>query len=172
MNFSEENFVVVGQLGSPHGIDGRMRMHSYTEPVENVLSYQPWFVQKKGASLWEKIHCKKVEHHAKGFVVFLDGITDRNAAMIYTLATIAVSRDHLPDLPEDEYYWSDLEGLDVKTPEGVLLGKVDHLFETGSNDVLVVKGEKEHLIPYLKGDTIIHIDIPNTTILVNWDPDF
>lgn len=169
---SEETLVVVGQIGRPHGIDGSMRINSYTQPAENILNYLPWFIQKKDSQVWEDLQYEKVEHHAKGLVIFLKGINDRNIAAHYTQANIAVSRDQLPSLPENEYYWSDLEKLDVKTQSGVLLGQVDHLFETGSNDVLVVKGDKQHLIPFLKGNTILNIDLLNKIITVDWDPDF
>lgn len=171
----EEQFVVVGQIGRPHGIDGSMRINSYTQPAENILDYKPWFIRKKDTQHWEDLQYEKVEYHAKGLVIFLKGINDRNIAAHYTLADIGVSRDKLPCLPDNEYYWSDLEGLSVQTQTGDLLGTVDHLFETGSNDVLVIKGgvdKKEHLIPFLKGNTILNIDLLNKIIVVDWDPDF
>ncbi len=169
---TEEHFVVIGQIGRPQGIHGGMRLNSYTQPLENILSYQPWLIQKQGTDIWEEFHCKKVEHHAKGMIIFLQEIDDRTAAACYTQANVAVMRHQLPALSEDEYYWSDLEGLNVKTQDGIFLGIVDHLFETGSNDVLVVKGEKTHLIPYLRDNTIINIDLINKVIWVNWDPSF
>ncbi len=171
-NSHEEQLVVVGQIGRPQGIHGGMRLNSYTQPIDNILNYQPWFVQKKNSPVWEKVEYSKVEHHSKGLVVFLKGISDRNTISLYTQANIAVLREQLPILSENEYYWSDLEGLRVETQTGILLGHVDHLFETGSNDVLVVKGEKEHCIPYLMGNTILNIDLENQIITVDWDPDF
>jgi 16S rRNA processing protein RimM len=169
---SQEKMIVVGQIGRPQGIQGGMRLNSYTQPIDNILNYQPWFIQKKNSQIWEEIEYSKVEHHSKGLVIFLKGISDRNTVSLYTQATIAILREKLPDLSEDEYYWSDLEGLNVQTQNGISLGKVDHLFETGSNDVLVVKGEKTLAIPYLVGNTVLKIDLDNKTIIVDWDPDF
>lgn len=168
----QEKLIVVGQIGRPQGIQGGMRLNSYTQPIDNILNYQPWFIQKKNSQIWEQFEYSKVEYHAKGLVIFLKGISDRNTVALYTQATIAVSREQLPDLPHNEYYWSDLEGLNVQTKTGVFLGKVDHLFETGSNDVLVINGEKTHAIPYLMGNTVLNIDLDNKTITVDWDPDF
>lgn len=164
--------VIVGQLGAPHGVKGWMRVNSFTQSVENIFDYHPWLVWQKSTQTWEVMSYEKVEYHAKGMIVLLKGVTDRNTAALYTQSEIAISRNQLPDLSDNEYYWNDLEGLNVVTLEGILLGKVDHLFETGSNDVLVVRGEKEHLIPYLMGNTIINIDLANQTIQVDWDPEF
>jgi 16S rRNA processing protein RimM len=171
-NNSSEQLVVVGQLGRPQGIQGGMRLNSYTSPVDNILDYQPWFIQKKESSAQEELKYTKVEKHAKGLVIFLENISDRNTAILYTQANIAIPRTQLPKLSEDEHYWSDLEGLNVENSEGISLGQIDHLFETGSNDVLVIKGEKTHLIPYLKGNTVLKIDLPNKIMVVDWDPNF
>lgn len=165
-------WVVVGLLGSPHGVKGWIRINSFTQPPENILDYQPWLIKGKNEQQGKMMEYEKVEHHAKGMVVLLKGITDRNVAAQYTQCEIAVERSQLPVLSENEYYWSDLEGLNVINQDNVLLGKVDHLFETGSNDVLVIKGEKQHLIPYLMGNTIINVDLENKTISVDWDPEF
>ncbi len=66
----------------------------------------------------------------------------------------------------------DLIGLKVVTTEGVELGKVDHLMETGANDVLVVNGERERLIPFLQPQTVTRVDLDGGLLVVEWDPDF
>ncbi|MGZ8186368.1 MAG: ribosome maturation factor RimM, partial [Methylobacter sp.] len=71
-----------------------------------------------------------------------------------------------------EYYWSDLIGLKVETIEGVQLGIVDSLMETGANDVIIVQGERERVIPFIQGQTIINIDLDAGRIIVDWDPEF
>jgi len=83
-----------------------------------------------------------------------------------------VPRSALPAAGEDEYYWSDLEGLRVETLEGVDLGTVDHLIETGANDVLIVRGDRERLIPFLRPSVVREIDLVAARIRVAWDPDF
>ena len=82
---------------------------------------------------------------------------------------IAITRAQLPALPKNEYYWSDLEGLTVINQAGVVLGKVIYLIATGSNDVLVIKGDKELAIPYLQDEVITQVDLENGVIHVNWD---
>ncbi len=171
----EEDWVVVGQLGSPHGVRGWIKLNSYTQPDDNILDYQPWYIQRKNTAnvlTWVPLEYEKVEFHAKGMVILLKGINDRNVVATYTLTDIAIPHAQLPVLSESEYYWSDLEGLNVITKEGVTLGKVDHLFETGSNDVLVVIGEKQHAIPYLFENTVLNVDLENKVMTVDWDPDF
>ncbi len=104
--------------------------------------------------------------------VKIAGCDDRNQAGLYTNAEIGVYREQLPQLGGDEYYWSDLENLTVINQQGIILGQVSHLVETGANDVIVVKGEKEHLIPYILDQFILNIDLKNGRIEVDWDPEF
>ena len=81
-------------------------------------------------------------------------------------------RDALPKPAPGELYWSDLEGLRVRTVEGRELGTVSHLFETGANDVIVVKGDRERLIPFLRDSVVREVDLAAGTMIVDWDPDF
>jgi len=83
-----------------------------------------------------------------------------------------VPRSELPDPGPDSFYWTDLEGLTVRTVAGVELGVVDHLLETGANDVLVLKGERERLIPYVRGAVVTDVDLEQGVITVDWDPEF
>jgi 16S rRNA processing protein RimM len=85
---------------------------------------------------------------------------------------IAVRRDQLPPATADEFYWTDLEGLRVETESGETLGLVHHLFSTGANDVLVVRGSRERLVPFLWGTVVDDVDFEQGLIRVRWDPDF
>ena len=85
---------------------------------------------------------------------------------------IGISRDQLPDTAPGEYYWGDLQGLEVLTGDGESLGTVDHLIETGANDVLVVKGDRERLIPFVLQQVVTRVDLDAGTIQVDWDKDF
>ena len=85
---------------------------------------------------------------------------------------VVIERAQLPPVETGEYYWADLEGLSVVTTQGVNLGVVDYLLETGANDVLVVKGDRERLIPFLRDQTIKSVDLTQSQIIVDWDPDF
>jgi len=108
----------------------------------------------------------------KGIVAHLEGFNDRDEVRSLIGLDIKVSRDQLPQAAEDEYYWADLVGLQVETTEGVVLGKIDHLYDTGANDVVVVQGDRERLIPFVRGDVITDIDLEKGVMLVDWDPEF
>lgn len=108
----------------------------------------------------------------KNIIARLEGITDRDTATQMMQADIAVERQQLPATAKDEFYWADLEGLQVVTETGVELGTVSHLLETGANDVLVVEGERQRLIPYVRGDVVQHIDLAEGKMIVAWDPEF
>ena len=85
---------------------------------------------------------------------------------------VFVGRDQLPATVEGEYYWSDLEGLEVHTTNGDVLGRVERLMETGANDVLVIRGQREHLVPFIQGQYVTRVDLEGGVIEVDWDPEF
>jgi len=161
--------LVIGRIGSPYGVQGWLKVTSYTDPPENILSYQPWYINFKGQ--WQELPVNQTQLRHKDILIQIDGYADRDQARIFTGIEIVIERNQLPSLSEDEYYWADLEGLTVITIQGQILGTVSELFSTGSNDVLVVKGEKKRLIPYLT-DVILKVDLINKTIQVDWDPEF
>lgn len=164
--------VVLGRIGAPFGIEGWVHLHSYAHPAENIVAYKQWQVRLGGGSSWQPVSVIKARAHGKHFVALLDGCTDRDQAQRYTNAEVGVYREELPELPEG-HYWADLIGLTVVTDEGICLGIVDSLFETGANDVLVVKnGKKEHLIPYVPEQYILSVDKESRTVKVHWDPEF
>jgi len=166
----QDNTIQAGRITGLYGIRGWVKVYSYTQPRENIIQYSPWLVKLNGQ--WRKFEIVEGRAHGKGVVVRLDGYQDRSQATELIGSDIEIHREQLPKLSENEYYWSDLEGMEVLTCSGQALGTVDHLLETGANDVLVVKGERERLIPYLRGDVVVDIDKQSNTITVDWDPDF
>jgi 16S rRNA processing protein RimM len=104
--------------------------------------------------------------------VQLKDCDDRDDAAALTGTDIGIYRSQLPPADTDEYYWSDLIGLQVITRGDRLLGVVDQLFETGANDVMVVKGEQEHLVPFITGQVVESVDLDKRVIRVDWDPDY
>jgi 16S rRNA processing protein RimM len=163
--------IEVGRIIGLFGIHGWLKIDSYTQPQENILSYQPWLIKLKGAKP-QNISVAASEMHSKGLVVQLVGYESMDAARALVSARIEVEREQLPQLPEGQHYWTDLEGLEVKTIEGVSLGKVAYLFATPANDVLVVKGDRERFIPYLPQQVVKLIDLSNKVMQVDWDPEF
>ena len=98
---------------------------------------------------WQEYQLESGKAHGKGIIAKLSGIDDRDVAATLIDIDIAIPRDQLPELGKNEFYWTDLEGIMVQTIEGVELGRLDYLFETGANDVMVIKGERQRLLPYI-----------------------
>ncbi len=161
--------VVIGEIAGVYGVRGWVRVKSYTDPIDKVFAYRPWQLGAEGS--WATVEMTEGRRHGRGLIAKLAGIDDRQAAAGLHGRLIAIRRDQLPDT-EDEYYWADLEGLEVVTRAGQSLGSIDHLLETGANDVLVVRGERERLIPFLRGKVIVDIDLAAGRMTVDWDPDF
>lgn len=170
------NIAVLGQLTSVYGVKGWLKVYSHTDPMENILSYSPWLLKIEGQ--WKPVEVEASKKHGKGLIAKLVGVSDRDVARQFCGAEIAVDRSLLPQLEAGEYYWSQLEKLSVYTLNGELLGRVSHLIETGSNDVLVVRGNaesidrKERMIPYLPDQVIKEINLEAGTMRVDWDPEF
>ena len=162
----------MGRISGVYGVRGWVRIFSYTEPRENIISYRPWFLSKNKAD-WTKTALEDGRRHGKGVVAQLAGCTDRDAAHALIGREIAVRRDQLPETASGEYYWNDLVGLQVINAQDEKLGRIDHLLETGANDVLVLKeGERERLIPFVLDQVVLQVDLDNGVIRVDWDKDF
>ena len=161
--------VKVGKIGSTYGIHGWLKIQSFTEFGASILEYQPWYLEDENGE-WYPVTIEDGRIHGNGLVAKLPGVDTPEAARRFTGKTIMIERLQLPSLQKNEYYWSDLEGLNVINKDGALLGKVVYLMATGTNDVLVIKGEKEHAIPYLPGDVIVSIDLAKREIHVDWEP--
>lgn len=164
------NYVTIGKLGSTYGIKGWIKLYSYTSPAENIFEYSPWLVNLN--NVWAEYKVVEAKPHGAFWVVRFANCETPEEARRFTNCEIAVERKELPSLPPGEYYWVDLIGLTVINLQGETLGVVDHLTETGANDVLVVKGKKEHWIPYLRDSVIKSIDLEQKIITVDWDADF
>lgn len=168
MNHSD--WVVVGRFGRVHGIQGYISVISFTEPRDNLLDYRHWHIDKKNQ--WQPITIQQPLCQAKAILVRVDGYADRETVAQLTNCDIAVPRDELPALAPNEYYWHELIGMQVIDTAQKTLGTVSEIMATGSNDVLVVVGDKRHLIPYLLDTVVLNIDDVKQQITVDWDPDF
>ncbi|HRG14588.1 MAG TPA: ribosome maturation factor RimM [Pseudomonadota bacterium] len=162
--------ITVGRVVGVHGVRGWVKLLSHTNPIDNLLRYRPWRVALDG----DEVELKPLEGRMQGksLVARIEGIDDRDQAMRWIGADIRVDRALLPKPKPGEFYWIDLEGLRVRTTEGVELGTVSHLFATAANDVMVVKGERERLIPFIRDRFVTEVDIDGGTLVVDWDPEF
>jgi 16S rRNA processing protein RimM len=164
---SEE--LIIGRFGSTFGISGWIKVISFTSVPQDILNYNPWLIKKD--HIWQPIAITKKEIRGKHILVKLANFDSPEAVKVFTNQEIAVDKNQLLTLPPGEYYWADLIGLRVLTKDGVELGIVESLMETGSNDVLVVKGERRRLIPYLSF-VVLKVDLGIGQIIVDWNKDF
>ncbi len=165
---SDAEYIVVGKIGSTYGIQGWLKIFSFTGVMTDLLNYSPWYLEDGEG--WRSIEIKASREHGKAIVAHLSGYNTPEEARKLTGKKIAVKRSQLPVLPKNEYYWTDLEGLMVVNQHNEELGHVLYLIETGANDVLVVKNQgKEYAIPYLPGKVVTNVDLAKRIIRVDWD---
>jgi len=172
---SRDDLIQVGHVHTAYGIKGWVWVMSRTEPIANIFSYGPWYLDRAGTLAKVVL----VDHRAqgKGLVAQFAGCEDRNSADLMIGATIWVPKSALQTLAADEYFWSDLIGMRVVTEQGVLLGCVDDMMETGANDVIVLKAcdgsvdDQERLLPWVD-QVVLKVDREAKCITVDWDPEF
>ena len=158
--------MLVGKITAAYGIKGWVKIHSFTSPKENIVSYLPWNLELGSKAL--QLDVLELREHGKGLVARLDTVDDRNAAEAIVGAEIFVDRSCFEDLADDEFYWDELIGLEVTDMSGQSLGKIDSILETGANDVLVIEGEKRLLVPYVFGDVIKLVDLETGKVCIDW----
>lgn len=164
--------VLVGRIVGLYGVQGWLKIESWTDPRTRIFEYASWWLNAEGKA--ERAVTGAVGRaQGKGLVAKVPGIDDRDQAEALVGLDIFVDRSALPPPGKDEYYWVDLEGLEVVTIDGIGLGRVSHLFGTGANDVVVVKdGTRERLIPFVQGEYVRSVDLSGGRMVVDWDPEF
>jgi len=159
----------MGRLGAPFGIKGWIKVQPYTETPDSLFDYDIWQIGRD--ETWQDFEVEEAAIHGDGLIAKLAGIDDRDQAFALRGRDVAVNREELPEAGKDEYYWNDLIGLTVVNRAGVELGQVAGLMETGSQDVLVVKGDRERLIPFVDA-YVTRVDMPGKRIEVDWELDW
>ena len=165
-----EDVVIMGKIVGPHGIKGWLKVPPFTEEIGTLSEYPQWLVSEDEKH-WASYKVEKTIIKDKTLLVKLSGIDDRNGSESVNKNMIGILKEELPKLDSDTYYWSDLIGLDVQNEAGYYFGTIKTMMETGSNDVMVIKGEKEFLIPYLP-DVVIKVDLEAKKVLVEWDENY
>lgn len=187
---ADNHMVVMGRVVAPYGVYGWLKVVPDTEAIDGLFDYDTWWLGR--GNDWREMVVETAKIHNDVILVKLEGIDDRDAAFACKGKQIAVPRDQLPEPEENEYYWSDLIGLRVKNLQGVDFGLITEVFETGANDVLVVKPDakssdakleaakvsedvkekpQERLIPFI-ATAVLEVDLKAKTMLVDWDEDF
>jgi len=173
---AQQDIRVLGKITTAFGIKGWVKVYSYTEPMTNILEYPIWHIRKNGQ--WQEFKVLQGKPQGKGLVASLQGITDRDLALSLHQCEVGVPEEALPELEEDEHYWFQLIGLKVVNTEGVVLGQVKELFDSGGgNQVLTVTpcegsiDKQQRLLPFVD-QYILEVDLDGSVIQVDWDPDF
>jgi 16S rRNA processing protein RimM len=193
-NLAVSNMVVMGRIVAPYGVFGWLKVVPDTEAFDGLFDYDTWWLGK--GDDWREMVVETAKVHNDVLVVKLVGIDDRDAALACKGKQIAIPRAQLPEAEENEYYWSDLIGLRVKNKQDVDFGLIVDVFETGANDVIVVKPDavksdtvkvdavaktsnkevaqvkpQERLLPFIDA-VVLEVDLAAKTMLVDWDADF
>jgi 16S rRNA processing protein RimM len=164
-----ERIVVLGRIGGAFGVHGWVRVTSYTDPPENIFEYDRWLIG--GPGRWRAIDIEDGRVTGKGVLVKLTGIGTPEDARLQVGVEIGVRRSDMPAPEPGEYYWADLEGLEALTKDGEALGRVDHFRSTPAGDVVVVRGAREHWIPFVR-DRIVKVDLDARRIVFDWGADW
>ncbi len=160
--------IIVGKINGFHGVRGFVKVFSETRPRDGILHYNHFLIQRNG--IWETLEVEIGQKHSKHILFKFKGLDSRDAVESLLGSLLYINREDLPALAEDEVYWVDLYGLRVINHEGVELGIIEDIFETGANDVLAVKGDKgEILIPYSLEYIVMEINVADGYIVVDWD---
>ncbi len=159
----------MGRIAAPYGVKGWFKIQTFSETIDALADYAQWYVGRDGR--WQVYTVAEAKVHVKILVAQLSGVDGRDAALALKGCEIAVARDTLPQAPEGEYYWSDLTGLEVTNLRGEPFGSIAQILEAGAHDVLVVRGEREHLIPFV-GQIVREVDLTARTVIVDWELDY
>lgn len=164
-----DDWVVMGRIAAPFGIKGWVKIQPFSEDPGTLLDFESWRVGRGAQQTHYSVEA--AQDHGKALVAKLAGIDDRDAAYALRGQEISVAKSALPPPEENEFYWSDLIGLRVVNRQGIELGTVDSLMESGANDLLVVKGARAHLIPFIAA-FVGQVDLAGGTIEVDWGEDY
>jgi len=170
---SKDRKIPLGIFGKPFGIKGYIFLRYYGDSPENIKEFTDLFVKERIYIEVEEVFIRKGK-----LTIKLKGVDDRNEAEKFRNEELFVFEDQLPVLPEGEYYWFQLEKLQVINEQNEILGAIDHLMATGANDVMVIKpsqysiDDKERLIPFLKTEIVIKVDLRDSLVYVKWSKDY
>ncbi|HUR40922.1 MAG TPA: ribosome maturation factor RimM [Verrucomicrobiae bacterium] len=158
--------VELGRVIGAFGVKGWIRVHSFTAPPEGILRYRKWLLAGRE---WKVV---EGQWHGGAVVASLAGLVDRDAAQALNDETITVPRAALPKAKQGEFYWTDVLGSEVVSTQGAQLGRLESLTSNGAQDVMVVRGERERLIPFVIGAIVKNVDPKAKRIEVEWEPEW
>ncbi len=166
---STGEWINLGHVSGVFGVKGWLKVHAHTRPREGILDYRTWHLGRDTGEDARQLLAGR--RQGQGVIAHLSGCDDRDAAELLVGRGIFVPADDLPAAGPGEVYWRDLVGLAVENLDGDVLGRVDGIMETGANDVLVVKGDRQRLVPFVR-EVIREVDLEQGRLRVDWERDF
>lgn len=164
-----DRIVTLGKIAGVFGVKGWVKVQSFTDPPENIFGYATWRLGRSGE--WQPVELEQGRLTGKGTLAKLTGVDTPEQARLYVGTQVGVLRSEMPALGPGEYYWSDLEGLEARSPGGAVLGRVDHFRTAPTCNIVVVRGEREHWIPLVKG-RLLKVDLESGYAVFDWEPDW
>jgi 16S rRNA processing protein RimM len=159
----------MGRIVGPFGVQGWLKVKPFTEAPGSLGDFPQWLV--RSGDRWREMALEDFELHSKGPVAKLAGCDNREGAETLRGSDVAIARASLGEAEEGTLYSVDLIGLDVVDAEGETLGTVEGFFETGPTSVMVVKGVRERLIPFI-AQYVLEVDREGGRITVDWKADY
>jgi 16S rRNA processing protein RimM len=157
--------ISIGKVLGPHGIKGQLRIIPFSGDSSSITSLRTLLLRAPGGT-YDSYEMASAVAHKKNVLVSLKGFDNINQVLSLVGREVFIRRDQFPRLPEGEYYWCDLIGLVVQTEDGETLGELVDIFETGSNDVYVVKaGVREILIPATE-EVILNVNLEARRMII------
>lgn len=164
-----DDWVVMGRIAAPFGVKGWVKVQPYCENHETLMDHARWRIGRNDGG--RDLAVIAVKPHGAALIAQFAGVNDRDAASALRGLEVSLPRQVLPPAEEGAFYWTDLIGLRVTNREGIQLGHVASLIESGAHDVLVVKGRREHLIPFV-APIVGDVDLEGGSIEVDWGEDY
>ncbi|MDR3628774.1 MAG: ribosome maturation factor RimM [Desulfocapsaceae bacterium] len=153
-SFPADRYILIGKIGKPHGLRGEVRMSLYSGQPENLQSYSHLVLVATDGSVTAPLRIVSSRAQGKGAVVGFESILDRDGAEKLAGMGVILDRAEIAGADKGDSFWFQFIGLAVKTEDGRYLGRVEHIFSNGAQDILVIRdGSAEYLVPIL--DSII-----------------
>lgn len=163
-----QGLVLLGYVSGVFGIKGWVKVHSWTNPREAILDYQPWLLGEQLTPV------RVLDGRAQGktVVASIENVDQPEQAQVLRGQEIRVPRGQLPEPQQGSWYWADLIGLEVVTISGERLGQLTEMMETGAHDVMVVQGDRQRLIPFVPESFVQSVDLEQGKVIVDWQSDY
>jgi 16S rRNA processing protein RimM len=150
--FDTEKFVLIAVVSKAHGIKGELKLYAFSGQALSVTQHRKLFLVSRQGELSPLFEVVRSRPGNKEVIVQLKGVNDRNDAEKLCGFGVLIQKNALPKLENDTFYLHELEGLQVKTEAGDIVGTVKSFFNNGMQDLLVIQnGKNEVMIPLIPG---------------------